>query len=240
MRGLVITPTYNESANVVQIIGAVLKSPADLDMLIVDDNSPDGTADLVIQNYGDNERVHLIRRAGPRGFGPSYVDGFRYALEKGYDAVFTMDADFSHDPEKLPEMKKALETYDVSVGSRYCGGRVSVVNWPLFRLFLSVFAGKYVRTITGLKAADPTSGFRGMRSDVLRAIGLDTLKSNGYSFLVETLYRIKVCGFSIVEVPIVFTERREGQSKMSKKIMLEATLMPWRIRFSRFRPDRTT
>ncbi len=240
MRSLIITPTYNEQSNILSLVKAVLSVPIAADLLIVDDNSPDGTADLVLAHYEGNDRVRLLRRAGPRGFGPSYVDGFRYALAEEYDVVFTMDADFSHDPESLPDLKKGLETHDVAVGSRYCDGKVSVVNWPLARLFLSVFAGKYVRAITGVKVSDPTSGLRCLKSRVLQAIGLDTLRSNGYSFQVETLYRMDKCGFRIVEIPIVFTERREGQSKMSKRIILEAALTPWRVKFSRFRPPRST
>ncbi|MDH7481309.1 MAG: polyprenol monophosphomannose synthase [Armatimonadota bacterium] len=239
MRGIVVVPTYNERDNIVQLIGAVMKIPIELDMLIVDDNSPDGTADLVEQISLTNARVHLMKRTGNRGFGPSYVDGFKWALENGYDAIFSMDADFSHDPESLPSLAKALEEHDMVLGSRYFEGRVSVVNWPLFRLFLSVFAGKYVRLITGLKVGDPTTGFRGFRRHVLESINLDTIKSNGYSFLVETLYRAYKCGFDIAEVPIIFTERREGSSKMSRKIMFEAALMPWRLRFSRFRPSKS-
>jgi dolichol-phosphate mannosyltransferase len=205
-------------------------------MLVVDDNSPDGTAELVDEYARRENRVHLLKRTGPRGFAPSYVDGFKWALSRGYEAIFSMDADFSHDPDKLPDLLRALEDYDMVLGSRYCGGKVSVVNWPLFRLFLSVFAGRYVRTITGLKTSDPTSGFRGFRPQTLEAIQLDTIKSNGYSFLVETLYRAHRCRLRIGEEPIVFVERRDGSSKMSRKIMLEAALMPWRLRFSRFAP----
>jgi dolichol-phosphate mannosyltransferase len=238
VRSIVITPTYNEADNITSIIEAVLAVPGDFDYLIVDDNSPDGTADLVAPYVESTGRVHLIRRTGPRGFGPSYVDGFKWCLDQGYEAIFTMDADFSHDPASLPGLLEALQTSDVSVGSRYCGGKVSVINWPLSRLLLSTFAGKYVRMITGLKIADPTSGFRGARAAVFEAIGLDTLRSNGYCFQVETLLRAKRCGFSITEVPIVFTERREGQSKMSKKIIFEAAVMPWRLRLRPFKPAR--
>lgn len=238
MKSIVITPTYNERDNIVQIMDAVMLQPGEFDYLIVDDNSPDGTSDLVEEYSRKNGRVYLLKRTGARGFGPSYVDGFKWALERGYEAIFEMDADFSHDPDMLPKLRTELENYDMVLGSRYCGGRVSVINWPLFRLFLSVFAGRYVRLITGLNAADPTSGFRAFRAEVLRAIDLDTIKSNGYSFQVETLYRAERRGFKIGEIPIIFIERREGASKMTKKIMLEAALMPWRLRFSRFRPKR--
>ena len=236
MKAIVVTPTYNERDNIVQILDAVIRQPGDFEILVVDDNSPDGTGDLVVEYSQRNTRVHLLKRTGSRGFAASYVDGFKWALSNGNEAIFSMDADFSHDPNKLPDLLKALERYDMVLGSRYCGGRVSVVNWPLFRLFLSVFAGRYVRLITGLKAADPTTGFRGFRPEVLRSIDLDAIRSNGYSFLVETLYRAHRCGFRIGEEPIVFVERIEGVSKMSKKIMMEAAMMPWRLRLSRFRP----
>jgi dolichol-phosphate mannosyltransferase len=238
VRSIVVTPTYNERDNIVNMIEAVLAVPGDFDCLIVDDNSPDGTADLVAPYLESTNRVHLIRRAGPRGFGPSYIDGFEWCLDRGYDAVFTMDADFSHDPASLPDLSEALRTSDVAVGSRYCGGRVSVVNWPLSRLLMSTFAGKYVRMITGLRVPDPTSGFRAFKSAVLDAVSPDTVRSNGYCFLVETLLRVKRCGFTISEVPIVFTERRDGQSKMSRKIILEAALMPWLLRLRPFKADK--
>lgn len=236
MRKLVITPTYNECDNIAKLIEAVMAVPGDFEMLVVDDNSPDGTADIVAQYADANPKVHIMRRTGKRGFGPSYVDGFRYAVSNGYDAVFTMDADFSHDPASLPDLADALETHDFAIGSRYCGGKVSVVNWPIHRLIMSICAGAYVRIITGVDVRDPTSGFRGMRAKVLETIDIDTIKSNGYSFLVEITYRVKRSGFDIIETPIVFTERREGQSKMSRRIILEAVLMPWRLRYSRFKP----
>ncbi len=236
MRCIVVVPTYNESENVEKIVQAVMDLP-DFHILIVDDNSPDGTADLVAPYCVRYDRVHLIRRSGPRGFGPSYIEGFQQCIAKGFDAIFSMDCDFSHNPADLPRLAEALDDHDIAIASRYYQGRVSVVNWPIHRLLLSLFAGKYVRTITGLRVADPTSGFRGFRAKAMDSISLDTVKSNGYSFLVETLYRAKKCGFTMQEVPIIFTERRDGESKMSKKIMFEAALMPWRLRFSRFRPS---
>lgn len=239
MRLTVVCPTYNERDNIANLIEAVLEVRKDIDILVVDDNSPDGTGDIVASYAEKSDRVHLLKRTGPRGFGPSYVDGFKYALANGYDGVITMDADFSHDPANLPDLAAALEDADISIGSRYCGGRVSVINWPLHRLILSVFGGTYVRLVTGIKVYDPTGGFRGMRASVLRGMDLDTLRSNGYSFQVETLYRATKCKFRIVEVPIIFTERREGQSKMSKKIIFEAMFMPWRLRLKGFRPKTT-
>lgn len=237
MKKLVVTPTYNERENIAGLIEAVLDLPGEFDILVVDDASPDGTGDLVERYRGGSGRVRLIRRKGIRGLGKSYVDGFRYALSNGYEAVFSMDADLSHDPADLPKLAEALGAHDVAIGSRYCGGCVSVVKWPVRRLLLSLCAGRYVRLITGLTVCDPTSGFRGFRASVLAAINLHTIRSNGYSFQVETLYRTFRSGYSMVEVPIVFTERREGDSKMSKKVILEAALMPWRLRLSRFHPS---
>jgi dolichol-phosphate mannosyltransferase len=235
MRCIVVVPTYNESDNVAKMIEAVLTLPDNFHILVVDDNSPDGTADLAAPYCAKYDRVHLIRRTGPRGFGPSYIDGFQQAIEKGFEAIFSMDCDFSHNPADLPRLAEALKDSDIAVACRYYQGRVSVVNWPIHRLLISLFAGRYVRGITGLRLSDPTSGFRGFRAKAMASISLDTVKSNGYSFLVETLYRAKRCGFTMQEVPIVFTERRDGQSKMSKKIMFEAALMPWRLRFGGFR-----
>lgn len=232
---IVAVPTYNESENIAQMIETILGVPGDFHILVVDDNSPDGTADLVAPYCEQSDRVHLLRRTGRRGFGLSYIDGFKWAIDKGYDAIFSMDADFSHNPADLPRVAETLVTSDVAVASRYCNGCVSVVNWPIHRLILSLFAGAYVRTITGLKVHDPTGGYRGYRAEVLAGIDLDAIRSNGYSFLVEILYRAKRCGYTMTELPIVFTERREGQSKMSKRVMFEAALMPWRLRFGRFR-----
>lgn len=235
MKKLVVTPTYNELENIAGLIESVLDLPGEFDIVVVDDASPDGTADLVERYCRESGRVRLIRRKGLRGLGRSYVDGFKYALSNGYEGVFSMDADFSHDPADLPKLADALGAHDVAIGSRYCGACVSVVNWPLRRLLLSLCAGRYVRLVTGLAVCDPTSGFRGFRAGVLAAINLDTIRSNGYSFQVETLYRTHRCGFGITEVPIVFTERREGESKMSGKVILEAALMPWQLRLRRFK-----
>lgn len=233
MRSVVVIPTYNERDNVSRIIEGVLRQPEGFDVLIVDDNSPDGTAD-VVQGYADTEsRVSVLRRNGPRGLGLSYVDGFGLAISRGYEAVFEMDADYSHDPDDLGKLLGALQSHDMVLGSRYCGGRVSVLNWPITRLALSIFAGCYVRRVTGMNVSDPTSGYRGFQARVLESIDLGAIKSNGYCFQVETLYRAHKCGFDIAEVPIVFTERCEGQSKMSKGVITESMLMPWRLRFSR-------
>ncbi len=233
MRSVVVIPTYNERENILRIIEAVLRQPEHFDVLIVDDGSPDGTADIVRGLQGQNERIKLLCRTGRRGLGLSYVDGFKACIAENYDRIFEMDADYSHDPDDLGKLAKSLEEHDMAIGSRYFGGRVSVLNWPISRLALSVFAGCYVRLVTGLKQSDPTSGFRGFRSAVLQSINLDAIKSNGYSFQVETLYRARKCGFRIGEAPIVFTERSVGKSKMSGGIVSEAIMMPWLLRFSR-------
>lgn len=230
-----VIPTYNERDNIESILNAVLEQPEGFDVLVVDDSSPDGTSDIVKEIAAQNKCVKLLSRTGQRGLGLSYVDGFKYAVSSGYDAIFEMDADFSHDPADLGKLLSGLEEHDMVMGSRYVGGRVSVLNWPITRLALSMFAGIYVRFITGMKVSDPTSGYRGYRSCVLESIGLDTIRSNGYCFQVEMLYRAYKLGFSIFEVPIVFTERSQGQSKMSKGVIGEAILMPWKLRFSRLR-----
>ena len=232
-RSVVVIPTYNERENILQMLDAVLSQPCGLDVLIVDDNSPDGTGNLVAEICAGNARVQLLRREGLRGLGLSYLDGFKKAIDDGYKLIFEMDADFYHAHASLSALFSALESHDMVLGSRYCKGRVSVLNWPVHRLIMSMFGGSYVRAITGMKYYDPTSGFRGFHSRVLSAIGLDTIRSNGYCFQVEVLYRAHKCGFDIHEESIVFTERREGQSKMSRRIVLEAALMPWRLKFGR-------
>lgn len=240
MPNIVVIPTYNEAQNIAIVIHRILQLDCDLHVLIVDDNSPDHTADIVATMADASDRVHLYRRSGLKGYGPSCVDGYRYALEHGYDVVISMDADLSHDPADLPRLVDGLLDSDVAIGSRYLNGNVSVVNWPLSRLFLSTFAGKYVRAVTGLKIADPTSGFRAFRAEVLKHICLDTLHSNGYCFIVETIHRAKICGYKITEIPIIFTERRAGQSKMNNKIIREAVIMPWRLRFWTNRSSKKT
>jgi len=239
MRALVVTPTYNEIENIEAFLTTFLDATQNIDILIVDDASPDGTADAAEKLKEKEPRIHVMRRVGKRGLGLAYVDGFKWALEHNYDAVFSMDADLSHDPRDIPRLMALLEECDVVVGSRYVGGRVSVINWPISRLLLSVLAGRYVRLVTGLRLSDPTSGFRGFRAKVLSAIELDTIRSNGYSFQVETLYRAQRCGFKITEAPIIFTERREGKSKMSIPIILEAAIMPWRLRLKPFKPKKS-
>jgi dolichol-phosphate mannosyltransferase len=230
-RALVIIPTYNERENITRIVSAVLTKDPRLEMLIVDDGSPDGTGDIV-ENIGkENNRVHLLRRPRKMGLGTAYIAGFKWSLERGYEYTFEMDADFSHDPAHLPHFLRAVETADLVLGSRYIGGKVTVVNWPISRLLLSYFANRYARWVTGLKLWDATGGFKVYRRTVLQAINLDDVRSNGYAFQIEMSFRAWRKGFRIVEIPIVFVDRTEGTSKMSKAIVREAVWMVWRLRF---------
>lgn len=230
-RALVIVPTYNEKENVARIISAVLSQDPTIDMLIVDDGSPDGTGALV-DAIGDSEpRVHAIHRASKLGLGTAYVAGFRWALARDYAFIFEMDADFSHAPEKLPEFLKAIRDADLVIGSRYQNGQVNVVNWPMSRLFLSYSANIYARTITGTPIFDATGGFKCFRRKVLESIDLADVRSNGYAFQIEMTFRAWKKGFRIREIPIVFVDRTEGSSKMSKRIVREAVWMVWRLRW---------
>jgi dolichol-phosphate mannosyltransferase len=229
-RALVIVPTYNERENITRIIKAVLEKDSRLEMLIVDDGSPDGTGDIV-ENIGkENKRVHLLRRPKKMGLGTAYIAGFKWSLERGYEYTFEMDADFSHDPAHLPHFLRAVETADLVIGSRYIGGKVTVVNWPISRLLLSYYANVYARLVTGLRLWDSTGGFKVYRRTVLQAIDLDDVRSNGYAFQIEMSFRAWRKGFRIVEIPIVFVDRTEGTSKMSKAIVREAVWMVWRLR----------
>lgn len=230
MKPIVVIPTYNEADNVVGIIDAVLPQIENLNVLIVDDNSPDGTANLVREKMKHNDRIHLIERAGKMGLGTAYCDGFIYCLDKGFDAIFEMDADFSHDPNDLPRLLEELENNDLVLGSRYITG-VNVVNWPLSRLILSYGASMYTRIITGLPIMDTTGGFKCFRSDILRKIDLKAIHSNGYGFQIEMNYRVWKLGGKIKEVPIVFTDRRSGVSKMNRSIIWEAIFLVWRLKF---------
>ena len=230
-RALVIVPTYNERFNIARLIPAVLAQDPSLEMLIVDDASPDGTGGVVDTIAANNDRVHVIHRAGKLGLGTAYIAGFRWALERKYDLVFEMDADFSHNPELLPEFLQAIREADVVHGSRYQGGRVNVVNWPMSRLFLSYAANIYARGVTGLPTSDCTAGYKCFRRNVLESIDLNSVKSNGYAFQIEMSYRAWKRGFRLYEIPIIFVDRTEGVSKMSKKIVREAIWMVWRLRW---------
>ncbi len=230
-RGLVIIPTYNERDNIARLIEQVLARDDRLDVLVVDDGSPDGTGAIVDSIKAVNPRVEVIHRAQKLGLGTAYLAGFRWALAREYGFVFEMDADFSHDPAHLPQFLEAIEGADIVVGSRYRNGRVTVVNWPVGRLLLSYAANVYARVITGLQLFDSTAGFKCFRREVLQTVDLDAVKSSGYAFQIEMNFRAWKKGFRIVEIPIVFVDRTEGESKMSKKIVREAVWMVWRLRW---------
>lgn len=230
MDKLVIIPTYNELENIDAMIEKLLGLPYGLDVLIVDDNSPDGTAARVEAWQAKSERVHLLKRPGKMGLGSAYRDGFRYALAKGAEYIFEMDADFSHDPEAIGEFLEAAQDADIVLGSRYLNG-VTVVNWPLSRLILSYSANVYTRLVTGLPLADATGGYKCFRRRALEGIRLDRVKSEGYSFQIEMSFRCWKRGFRIKEIPILFVDRRAGVSKMSRRIIWEAAGMVWRLRY---------
>ena len=230
-RALVIVPTYNERFNIARLIPAVLAQDPAIEILVVDDGSPDGTGAIVDAIVATNPKVHVIHRAGKLGLGTAYIAGFRWALERKYDLVFEMDADFSHNPERLPEFLEAIKEADVVLGSRYQNGHVNVVNWPMSRLFLSYGANIYARFVTGLPIFDATGGFKCFRRNVLESIDLNSVKSNGYAFQIEMSFRAWKRGFRLVEIPIIFVDRTEGVSKMSKKIVREAIWMVWRLRW---------
>jgi dolichol-phosphate mannosyltransferase len=230
-RSLVIVPTYNEAFNIGRLIPAILAQDASLEVLVVDDGSPDGTGAIVDEIVASEARAHVLHRAGKLGLGTAYITGFRWALEHKYDLVFEMDADFSHNPELLPEFLKGIREADVVLGSRYQDGHVNVVNWPMSRLFLSYGANIYARFITGLPIFDTTGGFKCFRRNVLESIELKAVKSNGYAFQIEMSYRAWKRGFRLFEIPIIFVDRTEGVSKMSKKIVREAVWMVWRLRW---------
>jgi dolichol-phosphate mannosyltransferase len=230
-RALVIVPTYNERFNIARLIPAILAQDASLEVLVVDDGSPDGTGAIVDAIAANNPRVYILHRESKLGLGTAYLAGFRWALERKYDLVFEMDADFSHNPERLPEFLEAIKDADLVLGSRYQDGHVNVVNWPMSRLFLSYSANIYARAITGLPIFDTTGGFKCFRRNVLESIDLSSVKSNGYAFQIEMSYRVWKRGFRLVEIPIIFVDRAEGVSKMSKRIMREAIWMVWRLRW---------
>jgi dolichol-phosphate mannosyltransferase len=228
-KALVIIPTYNEKDNVRGIVEAALAQGPNIDVLVVDHNSPDGTGNIVEEMSKGQPRVHLLRRAGKLGLGTAYIAGFKWGLPRGYEFLIEMDADFSHDPREIPNLLKKIETADLVLGSRYTEGAIRVVNWPLSRLILSKGASYYVRVITGLPVMDPTGGFKCFRRRVLEAIELDSVRSNGYAFQVEMTYKAWMKGSQIAEIPITFTDRTVGQSKMSGKIVREALWMTWAL-----------
>lgn len=226
-----IIPTYNERENLARIIAVTLDQDPRLHVLVVDDGSPDGTGAIADEIAAASPRVFAIHRAGKLGLGTAYIAGFRWALERDFEYVFEMDADFSHPPSHLPEFLEAAQTADVVLGSRYLDGRVTVVHWPMPRLLLSYAANVYARIITGLALWDLTGGFKCWRRKVLASLDLGAVRSNGYAFQIEMSVRAKRKGFRIIEIPIVFADRTEGKSKMSGAIVREAVWMVWRLRW---------
>lgn len=230
-RALVIIPTYNEIENLPKIVPQVLEQDPRLEVLIVDDASPDGTGRVADELAAADGRVHVIHRPGKLGLGTAYVAGFRYALEHDFDFAFEMDADFSHDPKHLPAFLAQIADADLVIGSRYLNGRVTVLNWPMSRLLLSYFANRYAHVVTGLPLWDSTGGFKCYRRRVLEAVPLEEVRSNGYSFQIEMSFRAWKKGMRLKEIPIYFTDRTEGRSKMSRSIIIEAVWMVWRLRW---------
>jgi dolichol-phosphate mannosyltransferase len=230
-RVVVIVPTYNERANIERLVDGVLAQSAIVDVLVVDDASPDGTGAIVDALRARDPRVNVLHRAGKLGLGTAYLDGFRWALARDYDAVCEMDADFSHDPGHLPTFLDAIVDADLVLGSRYRDGKVTVINWPISRLILSYGANLYARAVTGLPLFDATGGFKCFRREVLESIDLTRVKSNGYAFQIEMSFRAWKNGYRIREIPIVFHDRTEGESKMSGRIIREAVWMVWRLRW---------
>lgn len=226
-RYLVIVPTYNELDNLPRKVPLILIQDALLDVLVVDDASPDGTGGLADAMAAENPRVHVLHRDAKDGLGRAYLAGFAWGLERGYELLFEMDADISHPPDALPRFIEAARGHDVVIGSRYVGGRVNVVNWPMTRLFISVFGSWYARTITRMPVRDATGGFNCWHRRVLESVDLGRVRSNGYAFQIELKFRAWAKGFSLIEIPILFTERDSGDSKMSKRIVREAVWRVW-------------
>ncbi len=227
---LVVVPTYNERENLPPLVQRILALPTPVDLLVVDDNSPDGTGKLADDLAAKHPEVHVLHRQEKNGLGRAYIAGFKWALEKGYDFVFELDGDFSHNPDDIPVFLEAAKTADLVVGSRYLNG-IRIINWPLRRLMLSKCAAKYVELITGMHITDPTGGYKCFRRRALQALNLDEVRSNGYSFQIEMTHKLWRQGMRIVEVPIIFTDRFHGHSKMSGNIIREALVMVWQLWF---------
>lgn len=226
-RFLVIVPTYNELDNLPRKVPQILAQDARIEILVVDDASPDGTGDVAAEMAEEDPRIHVLSRPAKEGLGAAYLAGFAWGLEREYALLFEMDADISHPPEALPQMIEAAEEYDVVIGSRYVGGRVTVSNWPMSRLLVSYFGSWYARTITRMPVRDATGGFNCWRRAVLEVVDLSRIRSNGYAFQIELKFRAFRAGFSMIELPILFTERDSGESKMSKRIVREAIWRVW-------------
>jgi len=225
---LVIVPTYNEKENLPNMAERLLKLPVPVELLVVDDGSPDGTGDIADALAARHPTIHVLHRKEKNGLGRAYLAGFAWALERDYDFIMEMDGDFSHNPDDIPKFLEAAANADLVLGSRYCGG-IRVINWPLKRLLLSTSAARYVQIITGMPITDPTGGFKCFRRAALEAVGLETIRSNGYSFQIEMTHRLWMKGFRVAEVPIIFTERLQGHSKMSGNIVWEALVMVWSL-----------
>ncbi len=234
-RVLVIVPTYNERDNVPKIVPLALAQDARIDILVIDDNSPDGTGAIADEIARVEPRVSVLHRPGKLGLGTAYLAGFRWGIEHRYDLLLQMDADFSHDPSHLPQFLDAARQYDVVLGSRYLEGRVTIVNWPIKRLLLSYYANVYARIVTGLPLWDATGGYKCFRRQVLEAIPLERVESQGYSFQIEMSFRAWRRGFKLGEIPIVFVDRTLGESKMSKRIVREAVFKVWKLRWLQVR-----
>lgn len=232
MRPLIIIPTYNERDNIQKLIPLLMELDLSLSILVVDDNSPDGTGKLVNDMSEQNDRIQVLHRPSKLGLGSAYIAGFKHAIQQDVDCIFEMDADFSHDPNMIPEFLEKLETCDVVIGSRYISG-INVVNWPMSRLLLSYFANFYTRIITGMSIQDATGGFKCFKREVLEQIDLDQVRSDGYAFQIEMNFRCWRKGFRICEIPIIFVDRHSGTSKMSRRIIYEAIWIVWWLRLQR-------
>jgi dolichol-phosphate mannosyltransferase len=225
---LIIVPTFNERDNLPRMAAKLLSLPVPVDVLVVDDNSPDGTGKVADELAVRHPQIHVLHRAGKEGLGRAYLAGFKWALENKYEFIFEMDCDFSHNPDDIQTFLEAIKDADLVLGSRYVGG-IRVINWPLGRLMLSRSAGKYVSLVTGMPFSDPTGGYKCFRRRALQAVNLDEIRSNGYSFQIELTHRLWRQGYKIVEVPIIFTDRTHGQSKMAGGIVNEAFWLVWRL-----------
>ena len=227
---LIVVPTYNERENLPSLAQRLLSLPVPVDLLVVDDNSPDGTGKIADELAAKYPNIHVLHRSEKNGLGRAYIAGFKWALEQGYEFIFEMDGDFSHNPDDIPRFIEAAQSADLVLGSRYVNG-IRIINWPLKRLMLSKAAANYVRIITGMPFTDPTGGYKCFRRRALEAINLDEIRSNGYSFQIEMTHKVWRQGMKVVEVPIIFTDRFVGQSKMTGNIVREALLMVWRLLF---------